>query len=131
MVNINQQIRIPENITSNRIIVTVGSANYMTLWDRRFAPGKFRPQNFDELVYILNNMKKNNVLYIQLKALEKGAIIGGKELPNLPPTILNILSENKTKGAVDNLREFVLKEFEVPMEYGIYAGKSIQLKVKE
>lgn len=131
LVNINRQVKVPANITSNRIIITVGSAQYMTMWDRRFAPAKFRPQNFDELVDILNNTKKNNVLYIQLKALEKGAIIGGKELPNLPPTILNILTEKKTKGDFNNLREFVLKEFEVPMEYGIYGGKSIQLKVKD
>ena len=129
VINISKTLTIPSNITSKRIILAVGSANYMTAWDRRYTPSKFNPKNFDQLTYLLNNLKRNNILYIQIKALDNGAIISGKELPNLPPTILNIIKERKTSGSSNNLREAIIIEKQIHMEYGIHGGKSLNIKV--
>lgn len=127
--NIKKVISIPQNIVSKRLIISVGSADYITSWEKNIAAGKFRPQNFNELIQLLNNRRKNNILYIQIKILDKGAFISGKELPNLPPTILNILKTKKTSGIFKNLSESVLKEYKIPMEYQIFGGKSIQIKI--
>lgn len=126
---VSQQIHIPENIATPRLIVRVGDASYITKWEQISTPGKYQPQNFEQLVQLLNNKRTNNKLYIQLKAYEKGAIIAGKELPNLPPTILNIISNPKLKGPNTNLRELTLKEYAIPMDYSIFGGETIYLTV--
>jgi len=131
LITINKTVRIPKNISSSRLIVSIGSAGYITKWEKNFSPGKFQHQNFEELIQILNNKRNNNMLYIQIKVFERGALINGKELTNLPPTILNILNAKKTRGTFKNLRELVLNEYKIPMEYSIFGGKSIQIKIKK
>ena len=131
LITINKTVRIPKNISSSRLIVSIGSASYITKWEKNFSPGKFQHQNFEELIQILNNKRNNNMLYIQIKVFERGALINGKELTNLPPTIFNILNAKKTRGTFKNLREFVLNEYKIPMEYSIFGGKSIQIKIKK
>ncbi|MBN2008810.1 hypothetical protein JW960_05655 [candidate division KSB1 bacterium] len=130
-IHIARQIVIPANTTAKRLICTVGSAEYLLMWDKRFAPARFRPTNFDNLVSILNNLRQNNNLYIQLKAIEDGALIGGQELPNLPPTVMTILSEKKNSDTHDKLRESLLVEKVIPTDYGVFGGKSISMKMKK
>jgi len=131
LVNVNQKIKIPENITEPLLVLSVSSSDFLTKWDRQFAPARFQPQSLDELISLLNNRRKKNALYVQLKVVQKGAYINGTELTNLPPTILNILSDKKTRGAYLNLNERVLTEISIPMDHEVFGGKVIRLKVQD
>ncbi|MBD3288132.1 hypothetical protein GF337_04955 [candidate division KSB1 bacterium] len=128
---IDKIIRIPENISVPLLIITVGSSDYIDRWEKSTARGKYTPDNITGLITILNNQKKNNKLYIQVNSPERGSFVNGKELSNLPPTIMNILNEKKTSGKIKLLNKTTLEEFEHPMDYRIFGGKAIRLRVRD
>lgn len=130
-VYVNKSITIPQNTSVPFLVLTVGSSDYINMWEQRVASGKYSPQNMNELITILNNQKKNNKLYIQLNSPERGSFINGKELSNLPPTIINILNEKKTKDSYKILEKTTLEEQEYPMNYRIFGGKAIQIRVRD
>jgi hypothetical protein len=51
-----------------------------------------------ELIKTINEIKKNDRLYVQTYRVTNGAIIGAKELPNLPPSVLATLNNDRTAG---------------------------------
>jgi hypothetical protein len=130
-VRINKSIPIPANLSVPFLVITVGSSDYINMWEQRVASGKYSPQNMNELITILNNRKKNNNLYIQLDSPEQGSFINGKELSNLPPTIMNILNEKKTKDSYKILNKTTLEEYAHPMNYRIFGGKAIRIRVRD
>jgi hypothetical protein len=129
-IHVTRNLIVPSTITASRLLCTVGSASYLAAWDKRFVPARLQPTDFHHLISILNNLRKNNYLYIQLKAVENGAMISGQELPNLPPTIMTILSEKYTTGTHSRIRESLLDEQAIPLEYGVFGGKAVQMRVK-
>ncbi len=128
---VNKTIAIPANLSVPFLVITVGSSDYINMWEQRVATGKYTPQNMNELITILNNQKKNDNLYIQLNSPERGSFINGQELSNLPPTILNILNEKKTQDSFKILDKTTLEEYKYPMNYRIFGGKTIRIRVRD
>ena len=50
------------------------------------ASRQFVPKNLGELIKTINEIKKNDRLYVQTYRVTNGAIIGANEMPNLPPS---------------------------------------------
>ena len=130
-VKLVQPIQIPETITENQVTILVGSGPSISQAEQRVAPQKFRPQNFGQLVELLNMRRRNNLLYIQTKIPDQGALVEGKELPELPPSILAVMDSKKTSGNSSLLRERVLQEKQLPVDYALSGSKSIRIKVSE
>ncbi|MDZ7261750.1 MAG: hypothetical protein ONB05_06565, partial [candidate division KSB1 bacterium] len=83
---IAQKVKIPSQLSSGWLTLWVGSAEYMMNLEKSLTPMKFQPQDFSQLIQLLNTKKKNHILFLQLRKPDKGAIIQGQELPSLPPS---------------------------------------------
>ena len=128
---VNKTIYIPTNVSVPLLVITVGSSDYIDMWEKNTATGKYVPENIIGLITILNDQRKNNKLYFQINSPERSSFINGKELSNLPPTIMNILSEKKTGGAIKLLNKTTLEEYELTMNYRIFGGKAIRIRVRD
>lgn len=127
---IKHVLKIPDEITSKRISVYVGDGGTLTKIEFRAASQKFKPQSFDQLAEILKKRRKNNYLFFQIRAMDKGMLIDGEELPSLPPSILSVMNFQKTAGNVKSLRDRKLLEDSVQVNYSISGGRLLWLKVK-
>ncbi|NIR47140.1 hypothetical protein GWO43_01440, partial [candidate division KSB1 bacterium] len=78
---VQQRIQIPEEVTSRRLALYVGSGDRLTKLEVRASPRKFKPQNFSQLVEQLEKRRKNNVLFFQIRERDKGLLVEGEELP--------------------------------------------------
>ena len=128
-IELKKQIFIPQNLSNNSITVAIGGRNEITEWEYQAGIGKFIPTNFSELVALLNRKRKNTNIIVQLKIKDSGAILHGREFPTLPPSVYNILADNKTDKIYKSIKQKVIKEWLIPTEYEIRGGRKFNLKI--
>ena len=129
MHRVKRTIKLPENLNAGRISLYVGSGSSLTHLEARTTPQKFKPQNFNQLLNLLNNRRKNNFVFFQLRARDKGILVSGEELPNLPPSILSVMQAQKASGSVLTLRDRVLSEEKQQVDFAVSGGRTVWLKV--
>lgn len=125
-----QTMEIPEDIQARRIILYAGSGEVLTQLEYRMTPQKFRPRNFNQLVEMLSNRRKNNFVFFQIRSQDDGVLMNGEELPGLPPSILSIINSQKSSGNVAPLRYRVISEDNVQVDYSISGGKTVWLNIE-
>ena len=130
IIELSKQIVIPKNVSSKTVTLTIGGKNEITGWELSAGSGKFVPDDFAELIKILNKRRKNNDIIIQLKVKDNGAILHGHEFYSLPPSIHSVLSQEKTQKTFKLVTEKIIKEWVISTDYGITGGRKISLRIK-
>jgi hypothetical protein len=122
-------VRIPKDTPPGAVLVTVGDGGAI---QNNSASQKFVPKNLAELIKTINDVKKTDRLYVQTQRVTNGAIIGAKELPNLPPSVLATLNNDRTAGGFTPTVLTTLTEQEVPPgDYVISGQQVISIEVKK
>ena len=127
---IKRVISIPQNLSSRVVMVSVGNGDYISKIERQMGSARFRTNGYDDILRILNQRRKNNALYVQVRSLEMGAIVEGEELQALPPSVLNLLADTQSGQASDKLYKKLLYEYQIPFDTEIFSGKTIRLPVR-
>jgi hypothetical protein len=127
---VKKRIRIPQNLPEKNIIIAIGGRPEVAAWEVQAGIGRFTPENFKELVDLLNRRRKNTDVIIQLRSADKGAILHGQEYPSLPPSIFQILADKKTQKTYDSMNEKILDEWSIPVNFEIFGGRKFNLTVK-
>ncbi|MDA2928692.1 hypothetical protein MYX84_01910 [Acidobacteria bacterium AH-259-O06] len=124
-------VKIPEEIGSGPLKIIVADGLSLASSDADTNLGEFIPQNLQQLIKAINNLKKNDRLYIRLARNQSGAIIGGEGMPDLPPSLLALYSSEKTSGDVRPINEVVYVDHELPATDFVLKGRQeISLNVK-
>jgi len=115
-------VKIPADTPAGTLLVTVGDCATL---QQISASKQFVPKNLAELVKTINEIKKEDRLYVQTYRVTNGAIIGAKELPNLPPSVLATLNSDRTAGGMKPTIMTVLTEQEIPPAEFIISGQQV------
>lgn len=120
-------VSIPKDTPAGTLLVSLGDGGSL----QQISPSRsFVPKNLGELVKTINETKKNDRLYAQTYRVTNGAIIGAKELPNLPPSVLATLNNDRTAGGFTPTVLTVLTEQELaPAEYVISGQQVLTIEV--
>lgn len=127
---VKHALEIPAHIKGTRLTLYAGSGRRLTQIEARTTPQKFRPQTFEQLVELLHNRRENNAVFFQLRQRDRGVFAEGEELPSLPPSILSVMNAQRATGKVASLRQRVLTEEEVPVDFAVTGGRTLTLKLK-
>ncbi len=120
-------VKIPADTPSGMLMVVVGDGNAM---QQTSVSQQFVPKDLAELIKTINGIKKNDRLYVQTYRVTGGAIIGAKELPNLPPSVLATLNNDRTAGGFKPTVQTVLTEQEIaPAEFVITGQHTLAIEV--
>jgi hypothetical protein len=93
--------------------------------------GTFIPRSLDQLVRILNNLRKNNRIYFKIIASKPGLFLKGEEMPNLPPTMKSMFSSPRAAAsAPTELNKSTLSEYQLPLPYVFNGAVIIPIKIK-
>lgn len=123
-------LKVPEGIESRRIGIFAGSGSLLTQLERRIHPKKFDPNSFRHLLEILNSRRRNNFVFFQMRLRDQGLLVDGKELPSLPPSVYSVMNSQRYTGSASRLRDRVLVEENVEVEYSVSGGKTLWLNVE-
>src|ERR1700730_9832855 len=88
-------VQIPADAPSVQLMIMVGDG--ATLQESSAARA-FVPKDLGQLILAINKTKKNDRLYLRLLRPAPGVVIGASELPNLPPSVVATLNNDRTSG---------------------------------
>jgi hypothetical protein len=128
---IYRTIKIPEKITGTRISIMVSGGDKITRREVRINPQKFVPQDFEHLIKLLERRRKNNILFVQVRGLDSGVLVEGREMSSLPKSVFTVMNSRHTTGRGNRLYERVILEDKIPLEYEIVGGKTGIVKLEK
>jgi hypothetical protein len=121
-------VQIPADAPSGQMMIMIGDG--ATLQEAS-AARTFVPRDLTQLVTAINKTKKNDRLYLRLLRPAPGVVIGSNELPNLPPSVVATLNNDRTSGGytATNLSQVYERELS-PAEFVISGQQVISVTVK-
>jgi hypothetical protein len=121
-------VQIPVDAPSGQLLIMVGDG--ATLQESSAAKA-FVPRDLGQLVTAINKTRKNDRLYLKLLRPAPGVVIGSSELPNLPPSVVATLNNERSSGGYTPLPLSLVYERELaPAEFVISGQQAITVTVK-
>ena len=118
-------VKLPPDISPGHVSILVADGTSVMARDAREQSGNVIPRNLEQLIRLINNVRKNDRIYVRIFRSEPGVVIHGEGMPGLPPSILSILDSERSSGGVHPIRMSVLMEYELPPTDYIIAGSRV------
>ena len=115
-------VQIPADAPSGQLMIMVGDG--ATLQESSAARA-FVPRDLGQLVGAINKTKKNDRLYLRLLRPAPGVVIGSSELPNLPPSVVATLNNDRTSGGYTPMMLSPVYERELPPAEFVISGQQV------
>ncbi len=120
-------VRIPADTPTGKLSVSVGDGMAI---QQNSALLQFVPKDLSELVSVINKVKKADLLYVQTYRTTNGAVIGANELPNLPPSMMATLNNDRTAGAFKPTVQTVVTEQSVaPADFIVSGQQTLSIEI--
>lgn len=127
----NYSFKVPRDLEDGPLEVLVGEGISFTRTLAAKNQAQIVPQTVDQLVRAINDLKKNDRIYVRLFRKEPGAVVAGEGMPLLPPSMLEIYRSERTSGASHPLEYVIYLETELDETDLVLEGaKTIHLVVK-
>ena len=85
------EIPLPPDMTEGKLLLRVCDAASSEEWDTKRSPLRFATKEIDRLVSLLEELRTNDGVYIQLFSPAEGATVDGREMPRLPASVLEVI----------------------------------------
>jgi hypothetical protein len=120
-------VKVPANVPTGAVSVFIGDGNAVL---QNSVLQQFVPKDLGELIATINKAKKSDRLYVQMFRTTNGAVIGANEMPNLPPSVLATMNNDRTAGGFKPTVQTVLLENEIaPAEFIISGQQTLAIEV--
>ena len=120
-------LRIPADVPLGELTLTLADG---LATQQKSAAQSFAPRDLGQLVGLLNNLRKSDRLYLRLSRAASGAVIAASELPNLPPSMLATLgNERNAGGYATTPTSSVLEQEIAPAQFIIIGQQTMTLKI--
>jgi hypothetical protein len=118
-------VKIPADVTPGPIFVLVADGVSLMSVDSREQGDDFIPRDLTQLIRFINNIRKNDRLYVRIYRREAGAVVKGEGLPALPPSILSIITSARNTGGMSPIDVSPFMEYELPPSDSVVSGSKI------
>ncbi len=123
-------VKIPSDVTPGPLSLLVADGTTLMTRDAREQGDELIPRDLSQLIKFINNIRKNDRLYIRLFRQEPGAVVKGEGLPGLPPSILSILRSERNAGGMTPIQTSAYMEYELPpSDYVVSGSQTINLVI--
>lgn len=124
-------VQIPPGLPGGTIQLLVGDGTTLTTTDLRRGPSSV-PMDLKQVIKELNNLRKNDRLYIKILSFEPGVMIRGEEMPSLPPSMAAVINTDRSSSrSVSGTRNSTVREYQLPQsKYVIQGQRTLNLTVK-
>ncbi len=120
-------VTIPKDTEPGTLSLIIGDGNAV---QQNSAVTQFVPKSAAELIATINQLKRPDRLYAVLSRTSTGAIIGANEMPNLPPSVLATINNDRAAGGLKPTVQTILAEIELaPGEYIISGSQTLSIEV--
>ena len=122
---------IPEDVSEGRLLVTVADGLTLTAAENQLVGRRFVPRDLDQLIRAINNLRKNDRVYVRLQRPEPAILLNGEEFSSLPPSFRQVLtSARSASSSLTVMGASNLYEYELPSTSFVVRGRrTVTLKV--
>ena len=113
-------VEIPADVPPGQLLIFVGDGSAL---QESSAARAFVPRDLGQLVNTINKLKKNDRLYVRLYRTTPGVVIGTSEMPNLPPSIVATLNNDRSSGGYTSTALSPIYERELPPAEFVISGQ--------
>ncbi len=121
---------IPSETSKGMVILWIGSAGVKQNIQGSIAPRLFQPENFADLLKIIQEQENNKIILMQLFSPIARGVIQGKELPCLPPSIFTVMDGYAEQGEESISTLSIIKEKHIPFDYHIINNRAVMLIIE-
>jgi hypothetical protein len=120
-------VKVPLDTPAGALLIAVADGDSL---DELSAARSFVPKDVADLIRNINQVKKDDRLYVETYRITSGAVIGSNELPNLPPSVLATLNNDRSAGGFLPRVITALTAQEFPSsEYVISGSQALTIQV--
>lgn len=117
-------LEIPPDTPSGTLLVTVADGSTLMAVENRILRQSFTPRDLDQLIRAINNIRKNDRVYVRLQRPEPSVIIRGEELSSLPPSFSDVItSDRSSSSGLSTMRSSNIFEYELPSTPFVISGQ--------
>jgi hypothetical protein len=123
-----RSIRIPDETPAGKLTLQVGGALAVSQAEDNREP--VLPRDLNQLVRLINQLRRNDQIYIAATRADSGVLLGGSRMPNLPPSVANVLSRPSSRGNFVHVPWRSILEESVETAYAVEGSAEITLEVE-
>jgi len=125
---LTREIDIPPETPPGRLVLHVGDAMAVNREDAD--DGRIQPRTLAQLIRLINQLRRNDRVYIVASRDDSGVFLGGARLPNLPPSVTSVLARPRSLGNYSVVPQRGILEEEIRTGYAVEGLARIQLEVQ-
>jgi hypothetical protein len=125
---IDRTILVPEETPPGKLTLHVGSAIAVSQAEEPTEP--VFPRDLEQLILLINRLRRNDRVYIAATREDSGVLLAGSRLPNLPPSVANVLTRPKSRGNLLVLPRRLVLEETIETEYAVDGSATLELEVE-
>ena len=126
---VTREIVIPPETAAGPLSIYIGGAVAAGRAERSETPPL--PQTLSQLVRLINQLRRNDRVYILATREDDGVVLDGSRLPNLPPSAARVLSRPKSQGNLSVVRHRGIFEEDIATDYAVQGFSRLLLEVTE
>mgnify|MGYP002633800570 CR=1 FL=1 len=119
-------IDVPAN-ARGRLQVVVADGITLAQQERQESGGDMQATDLGQLIEAMNTARRNNRLYVQLRRPDAGAVMGGRRMASLPPSVLDVLGTDRSGRGFTPLRTAIVGEWSVPLDHVISGSRVLTI----
>ncbi|HEU4401885.1 MAG TPA: SpoIVB peptidase S55 domain-containing protein [Candidatus Polarisedimenticolia bacterium] len=123
-------VEIPDEVPPGRLVVQVGDGLALA----RAEGGEdddFSPRDLSQLIWLINHLRSNDRVYVVLTRADNGIVFQGERLPNLPPSIAQVMVRPQNRGNYLRLWYRGVAEEDLDTGYMLSGYKLLSIDVEE
>ena len=125
-------IEVPEEVLPGRLVLQVGDGLTLARIENEGETGDdFHPRDLAQLIWLINHLRGNDKVYALLSRADNGILFQGRRLPNLPPSVAQVMVRPQTRGNYLRLWSRGVVEEHLDTEYMIAGFKQLTIDVEE
>jgi hypothetical protein len=123
-------VTIPAEVPPGRLMMQVGDATALARTDTDQLDDLV-PRDLTQLIWLVNNLRRNDRLYAVLTRPDNGLIFQGERLPNLPPSVAQVMARPQTRGNYVRVWYRGVAEESIPLGYAVEGYRLLTIDVEE
>ena len=123
------RITIPNDAPEGSTTLLISSASFHEDWQRSRAPLNYRPKNINQLIELLQHDENNSNIILGIFVPKIGMTVQGQEFPELPLSMLSVMSSPTQSGEGGYTRGTTLQIEKVPTTYVISGTQFVRFTI--
>jgi len=124
-------IKAPSLKPGSVFYLMAADAMEVTEFDTKYMKSVYFPSKLGSLIRAINNIRKNNRIYLKIFVPSQGVFINGFEYPYLPSSMSNVLLYNSLSKDQTNVQISTIAEYQYEIPAAVSGRKIFKLSIKE